>query len=116
MPEEEEVFNREASYSLTSHILKELDQEVTKRGGQLLVVAIPSKKEFFRKLNYQPFQRNLARISESLKIPYFDLAPALGKSVLRTYYRMGAHWNKKGHRVVSEALAEHLKGSEYLSR
>ena len=94
---------------LTSRIVRQLRDEVAARGGELLFVAIPSKRQFRHEAGFTPYQRQMETLCGRLGVPYLDLAPALEGSVLRTYFRIGDHWNGHGNKVVAQALLEHLE-------
>jgi lysophospholipase L1-like esterase len=94
---------------LTSRIVRQLRDEVAARGGELLFVAIPSKRQFRHERGFTPYQRQMETLCGRLGVPYLDLAPALERSVLRTYFRIGDHWNAHGNKVVAQALLEHLE-------
>jgi len=101
--------------TLTKEIIKVLKHETEKRGGELIIIAIPSRAEFMKGATYEPYQRNLARISESLDIPCLDLAPYFKKTFFRTYYRGDMHWNKHGHKIASDAIWNYLTTKGYVS-
>jgi lysophospholipase L1-like esterase len=94
--------------TLTSRILEELKKEVETRGAKLLVVFIPSKREIERFDDSLPYQTEIARLCLQLGIEYFDLAPNFKATWRRTYYRLGGHWNARGHRIAAEALHQYL--------
>lgn len=93
---------------LTSRIVRQLRDEVAARGGQLLFVAIPAKRQFMEDPGFTPYQRKLRKLCGRLGIPYLDLAPAFEASVRRTYFRIGDHWNGHGNEVAARALLERL--------
>jgi hypothetical protein len=99
----------ERDLTLTAALLKELDREVTGRGGRLLVVFIPSKAEVDELANVRPYQHALVDTCKNYGIDCFDLAPAFHDTWRRTYYRLGMHWNARGHRVATEALLDYLR-------
>lgn len=104
---EEELTERD--YRLTRKIIERLKQEVARRGSKLVVIAAPSKREFVNTADYHPYQKKLRAICNSLGIPYYDLAPAFRKAVLRTYYRLGPHWNAHGHEIAARAMEDYFK-------
>lgn len=101
--------------------LQELDKMIAERGGKLTVLLIP-QNYFFSKKNphihpelkdkideviagdnvYKAIQKELAKRN----IDFFNPMPVLSES---SYFDQDAHWNKKGHKEVGEALAEHVK-------
>lgn len=101
--------------------LRELDQMIAERGGKLTVLLIP-QNYFFSKKNphihpelkdkieeviagnnvYKAIQKELTK----LNIDFFNPMPVLSES---SYFDQDAHWNKKGHKEVGEALANHIK-------
>jgi lysophospholipase L1-like esterase len=97
---------------LTRRILRELRDEVTGRGGRLIVVAIPSKLEFLSLAGHVPYQTRLPSVCAELEIEYLDLGPAVGRAWLNTYYRAGMHWNKRGHAVAAAAILDFLSQAE----
>ena len=94
---------------LTWRLLQALRDDVEQRGGALLVVAIPAKEQFMRGRSPVPYQRRIANNCAALGIAYFDLADAFTATHLRTYVRMGEHWNAHGHAVAAAALRDHLR-------
>ena len=96
-------------HRLTSRILEELGREVLLRGGRLIVVFIPSKREIDELDASVPYQTAMTGVCETLNIECVDLAPHLKKALFRTYYRQGMHWNAHGHKVAAEALYDYLK-------
>jgi len=94
--------------TITRKILNELKSDVEKKGASLLIVLIPSKREVENTDNYIPYQIDIINICKELNIYYFDLAPYFKKNYLRTYYRIGMHWNSRGHRVAANALLNYL--------
>lgn len=94
--------------TITRSLLQVLDADVAQRGAKLVVVAIPSKVQFMKRVPYIPYQPVLKNTCDALNIPFFDLAPAFQKTFFRTYYRLDNHWNKKGHAVAAEALGDFL--------
>lgn len=101
--------------------LQELDKIISERGGKLTVVLIP-QNYFFSKKNphihpelkdkideviqgnnvYKAIQTELLRRN----INFFNPMPILSES---SYFDQDAHWNKKGHKEVGEALITHIK-------
>ncbi|WP_430408297.1 hypothetical protein [Kordia sp.] len=101
--------------------LQELDNMVSERGGKLTVLLIP-QNYFFSKKNphihpelkdkineviegdnvYKAIQKELT----NRKIDFFNPMPVLNEA---SYFDEDAHWNKKGHKEVGEALADHIK-------
>jgi lysophospholipase L1-like esterase len=106
-PKEPKLGKRE--YELTKRLVRELRGVVSKRGGELVVVAIPSKRQFISNYSYTPYQIEVEKICKNLNIDYLDLAPYFRNALLRTYYRKGGHWNKHGNKVVAKALEEYLR-------
>jgi hypothetical protein len=93
---------------LTSAILRELRDSVTERGDTLLVVLIPSKREIEEIGSYVPYQGGVEALCRELGIETLDLAPNFERAWLRSYFRLGMHWNPRGHAIAAEALAELL--------
>src|SRR5262249_10079302 len=79
---------------LTARIVQELRDEVRARGGELLLVAIPAKRQLLREPGFTPYQLRIESVCTRLGVAYLDLAPALQASLRRTYYRIGEHWNE----------------------
>ena len=96
-------------YALTSRILSALKGEVALRGAKLVLVFIPSKREVENLDDSTPYQAAIAALCEQLALDYFDLAPALKKAYLRTYYLEGMHWTSHGHKLAAEALSDFLR-------
>lgn len=94
---------------LTARIVRQLRDDVAARGGELLLVAIPSKRQFRHDPSYTPYQRQLEAICGRLEIPCLDLAPDFERSVLRTYFRIGDHWVERGNEVAARRLLERLE-------
>lgn len=61
----------------------------------------------------EPYNAALRAISRKHDILFLDeIAGSLDSAAQRgedVFHADGAHWNEEGHRVVGEALAEHLK-------
>lgn len=95
--------------NLTSQILQGLNQDVTSRGAQLVVMAIPAKEQFLAKGEYVPYQSRVEKICRALNVTYVDLAPVLKRSVSRPYFRYGAHWNKHGNVIIANTIYDYLK-------
>lgn len=93
---------------LTQKIIETLNEEVNKNGGELLVAAIPSKKQFIKNLNYEPYQLPIQAACRELNVGYLDLAPYFQKAKLRAYNRIDGHWTKYGHRIAAEAIFNYL--------
>lgn len=94
---------------LTRRLLEQLRDEVGARGGELLLAAIPAKRQFRHEPDFTPYQGELETLCGGLGISYLDLAPAFDRSVLRTYFRIGDHWNGHGNQVAAQALLERLE-------
>jgi hypothetical protein len=94
--------------TVTSAILEELNNEVKKRGGKLLVCFVPSKREIEKVDGYTPYQAEIADLCDELRIESIDIAPYFKKKRLRTYFRLGMHWNPRGHKIAADALRDHL--------
>jgi hypothetical protein len=90
--------------AMTARLLERLNGAVTARGARLVVVAAPSKLEFVKGVRYEPYQRKLEAICTDLKIGFLDLAPALRRSILRTYLRTDMHWTAHGNAVAADAI------------
>jgi len=91
---------------LTGRLIRELRDLVETRGGRLIVVAIPSKRQFMGDPRYVPYQDRIRVLCERLALDYLDLAPAFERAWLRTYFRRGIHWNRHGHEVAADAIYE----------
>ncbi len=94
--------------AVTRRLLQELRIEAERRGATLLVVAVPAKTQFQKEPTAEPYQRRIEDTCAALRIDYLDLAPAFEKATLRTYFRIGKHWNANGHAVAADALSAHL--------
>lgn len=93
---------------LTARIVRQLRDEVSARQGKLLFVAIPSKRQFRHEPGFAPYQQRIQEPCDRLGVPFLDLAPAFEHSFLRTYFRIGDHWNGHGNAIAAQALLEHL--------
>ena len=93
-------------------ILKQLKEDVERRNGQLIVVAIPSKAQFMGLDGFVPYQVHLRAICQEFGIEFLDLAPHFERTFLRTYFREGIHLNARGHEVAGEAIGEYLQARE----
>jgi GDSL-like Lipase/Acylhydrolase family len=94
---------------LTSRLLEQLRDDVTARGGELLLVTIPSKRQFRNDPTFTPYQPSIEAACGRLGISYLDLAPGFEKAVLRTYFRIGDHWNEGGNQIAAREILEHLR-------
>lgn len=92
---------------LTYRILQELKNDVERRGAELIVFFIPPKRVVEKSDNTLPFRIKDDECSK-LGIKNFDLTPYFKKTLQRTYYRQGGHWNSRGHQVAAEALYDCL--------
>jgi hypothetical protein len=110
LKENSDIWKREKKQdlTLTSRILEELKKEVETRGAKLLVAFIPSKREIERFGDSSPYQTEIAGLCQKLGIECFDLASNFKATWRRTYYRLGGHWNARGHRIAAEALHQYL--------
>ena len=97
-----------ASLVITHKILNELKSTVEKKGAKLLIVLIPSKSEIEKIDHYIPYQNDIIKICSDLNIQHLDLAPYFEKKLWRTYYRIGMHWNARGHQVAAKAIMDRL--------
>ena len=93
--------------TLTSRILQELKKHVEGRSAELVVFFIPPKR-IVKKLDDTAPYHIEADICTKLGIKNFDLAPYFSKTLLRTYYRQGGHWNSRGHQVAADAIYDCL--------
>jgi hypothetical protein len=98
----------ELDLRVTGALLAEIRDEAERRGGALLIFAIPSKGELYQGEAHRPYQRCIEPLCRELRIEYHDLAPALEASWRRTYYRFGKHWTPRGHAVVAGAIEDVL--------
>jgi len=94
--------------TITIKIIDALKSEVEKKGARLIIVLIPSKYEIENFKNYVPYQIEIIKICNELNIQYLDLAPYFKRKFLRTYYRIGMHWNSRGNQVAANALLKYL--------
>lgn len=106
---EQTAQGRTPDFMLTGRILSALKDEVANRGAKLVVVFIPSKQEIESSGDHTPYQLAIAEVCKRLGLDYLDLAPALKKTLLRTYYMQGMHWNSRGHGLAAEALEHYLQ-------
>lgn len=106
------LMDKEANESsiLTNGIIKQLRDDVIERKGHLIVIAIPSLRQFLRDKNYTPYQQNLEEICRQWGIEYLDLFPYFKRNILRSYYRRAMHWNERGHKIAAEAIYSYLNG------
>lgn len=99
---------------VTERLLTALDREVAERGGRLLVVFVPSKREIEagRGGRGPAYQAALGQLCQELGIEHVDLAPAFRRAWRRTYHRVGMHWNARGHALAAQAIhaALHARG------
>jgi lysophospholipase L1-like esterase len=104
--------------------LRELDKMVKERGGKLTVVLIPQNYFFSKKnphihdelkdkieevINGDNSYKAIKRQLTTFQIDYLDPMPVLDEA---SYFDEDAHWNKKGHTQVGEALAKHIKAMQ----
>ncbi len=102
--------------AVTEAILAELAREVRERGGELVVCLIPTQAEIDGLDTTRPYQAEIETMCRRLGIASLDLAPAFKRAWLRTYYRVGGHWNARGHRVAEETIADLLTGGDRSGR
>jgi hypothetical protein len=101
----------ELDLRVTRALLAEIRDEAERRGSALVIFAIPSKGQLYQGEAHHPYQRCIEALCRELRIEYHDLAPALGASWLRTYYRFGKHWTPRGHAVAAAAIEDALFGA-----
>jgi len=99
---------RRSDLTLTSRILEELRDNVERSDSRLLVVFIPAKNQIAGLDDSMPYQDEIADLCRKLGIEHLDLAPMFKSTWLRTYYRVGSHWNSRGHEIAATALVEYL--------
>jgi len=99
--------NRELfDFKLTARLLRELRDEVEKRGAKLVVVYIPvtpTYKDFAA-----PCENDLATTCKGLNVGYLDLTPALDRAFFRVFFKGDIHFTPYGHRKAAEAIYAYL--------
>jgi hypothetical protein len=102
--------------AITRRIIRLLRDEVAAQGATLVVVAIPSRRQYADESRYVPYQEKVARICRDLSIEFQDLGPACRASFLRVYHRLGrGHWNARGHRIAADAIDRFLASRQLLN-
>ena len=96
-------------YDMAEALIKKVNHEVKAKGGKLVVVAVPSIRQFIRSNKDAPYQLKVESICKDSDIPYLDLAPYFKKTFFRTYYRKLAHWNARGNKVAAKAIYSYLR-------
>jgi lysophospholipase L1-like esterase len=118
-----------SGWALTEALLRQLRDEVTASGAQLLVTSLSTPEQlwpdrgerqaFFRRAGEDPFAREkrLAGLLSALRVPYIPLAEAMrdqadqNRLILHGFQgqQLGVgHWNVTGHRLAAELLARRL--------
>ena len=104
-------------------ILRELRAQVARGGGRLVVLAIPdeyqvdadvarqaarAERQALEAYDLDRAQRELGRALEAEGIEWVDLLPAFREQAVRgrLYVPRDTHWNRAGHRLAAEVLAE----------
>ncbi len=100
---------------LTTRIINELQNEITAKGGRLMVVAIPGKRQFMCKSDPSLFQQEIKNICSLLNIDFLDLGPSLSKTPFRKYYRYGIHWNRHAHKTAAKTIYQYLKQNQHIN-
>ncbi len=132
MPLDLPLFQREPpkiwddAWQVTRAILRELKSEVTKRGGQLFVVTVPTAFQVHPEIWEDRFgandslrrvdwtldspNRHLSEICSEEQIPNLDLLPMMRNEVSNTgsllYFFYDNHWNEAGHQFAAMRVAE----------
>jgi len=91
----------------------------SKHGFSVTTVLVPSNVRLYKNdfddlppISDEPcFIRYLQTLSDETGFAYVDLYSLLREPAASEllYYRDDTHWNKRGHEVVSDLLAQHLK-------
>jgi SGNH hydrolase-like domain, acetyltransferase AlgX len=91
----------------------------SKHGFSVTTVLVPSNVRLYKndfddlpQISDEPcFIRYLQTLSDETGFAYVDLYSLLREPAASEllYYRDDTHWNKRGHEVVSDLLAQHLK-------
>jgi hypothetical protein len=74
----------------------------------VLVLFFPAKTQGAGLDDSMPYQDEIADLCRELGIEHLDLAPMFKSTWLRTYYRIGSHWNSRGHEKAATAIFEYL--------
>lgn len=93
-------------FTLTARLLRELRDEVEKRGAKLVVVYIPVTPAF--KDFAAPCENDLAKTCKGLNVGYLDLTPALDRAFFRVFFKGDIHFTPYGHRKAAEAIYAYL--------
>ncbi|MEB3316926.1 MAG: SGNH/GDSL hydrolase family protein [Cyanobacteriota bacterium] len=122
-----------SGWALTEALLRQLRDEVTATGAQLLVTSLSTPEQlwpdrgerqaFFRRMGEAPFAREqrLAGLLGALQVPYIPLAEAMREQADQNRLiahgfqgqQLGVgHWNVTGHRLAAELLARRLCNPE----
>lgn len=98
------VRQMEEEMALTRDILRRMESLCGAQGARFVVADVPSA--------YSPLLR---RFCSDENIPYIDLKPALERSLLPVQHRRVGHWNRRGHRLVADAMIRYLKEKDLLA-
>lgn len=116
------------AWRITRALIHQLDREVAKRGGQLIVVGLPTKLQVHPDLwqqvldQYPKMQtvtwdldkpdRLLADITAELEIPHLVLTAGFQSFAAAhsgyLYFEQDGHWNAAGHRLAAKLTADFL--------
>jgi hypothetical protein len=96
--------------TLTSKILEEMRNKVSRRGARFIIFFIPSKIEIEHLSNAPLYQEEIEGICRQLDITCVDLAPFFKASWRRTYFHDGMHWNKYGNKLAAGAIYNYIAG------
>jgi lysophospholipase L1-like esterase len=93
------------AWALTTALLDRLRHDVARTGAALMIVVIPfrAQVEEASPVFDEPQQR-LARWARQRSVPLVDLLPALRREGARTYYRIDAHFDARGHQVAAREI------------
>lgn len=91
--------------------LLQLKQEVEAQGGRFVVLLVPSKEEIYAARAFPEVLRSWREVTAELaarRLPVLDLYPVFRREALNqsAFFRVDAHLNPTGNRLVAEALAQ----------
>ena len=99
--------------ALTGNYLCNLSKMVIADGGQIFLLAVPSKyqfSDFEQNRNDNPFHQIVEKWALKEKIPYINLSKSFSRRSNRKdlFFERDIHFNRDGHKVVAEVITNNF--------
>jgi hypothetical protein len=97
--------------------LLQLQHDVQAQGGRFVVLLVPSKEEIYAAREFPEVLRPWREVTAELaarRLPVLDLYPVFRHEALSqpAFFRVDAHLNATGNRLVAESLATWISGEQ----